>query len=106
MFVVTKQTIYECLEKQIFGVNERYKSNIEFITPGTIIFLYDSTDHIVYGAYEALTYPIKNVEPSIYIFLFSFLFSSHFSFLFLFLFLFLFIFSIYIFIFILIYVFQ
>lgn len=73
MFVVTKQTIYECLEKQIFGVNERYAGNIMFITPGTIIFLYDSTDHIVYGAYEALTYPIKNVEPSIYIFNYMFI---------------------------------
>lgn len=69
IFMIPGQNIFECLENLICGVSERNKDLISFVTPGTIIYLYETGSLKLYGPYEALTYPIRNVEPSIIIIL-------------------------------------
>lgn len=64
IFGCTSQTMDECLGRGIMGLPSHMKNAAECISPGSTIFLYNITDKLLFGIFEALTTPIMNIVPN------------------------------------------
>jgi len=54
----------ECLGRGIFGLPAHMKGAASCIKPGASIFLFNVTDRLLFGIFEALTPAIMNIEPT------------------------------------------
>lgn len=64
IFGCSSDTMDECLGRGIFGVPAHMASTAAVIAPGSAIFLFNVTDRLVFGIFEALTPATTNIEPS------------------------------------------
>ena len=63
IFGCNSQTMDECLGRGILGLPAHMKHPASGIKPGTSIFLYNVTDRLMFGIFEALTPATMNIEP-------------------------------------------
>jgi len=63
IFGCNSQTMDECLGRGILGLPLHMKLLASVIQPGSTIFLYNVTDHLLFGIFEAVTPAIMNIEP-------------------------------------------
>eukprot|EP00560_Eucampia_antarctica_P006014 CAMPEP_0197824334 /NCGR_PEP_ID=MMETSP1437-20131217/1593_1 /TAXON_ID=49252 ORGANISM="Eucampia antarctica, Strain CCMP1452" /NCGR_SAMPLE_ID=MMETSP1437 /ASSEMBLY_ACC=CAM_ASM_001096 /LENGTH=627 /DNA_ID=CAMNT_0043423919 /DNA_START=71 /DNA_END=1954 /DNA_ORIENTATION=+ len=63
IFGCNSQTMDECLGRGIFGLPAHMKHAASGIGPGSSIFLYNVTDRLLFGIFEALTSATMNIEP-------------------------------------------
>lgn len=63
IFGCNSQTMDECLGRGIFGLPEHMKHVAQGIQPGSTIFLFNVTDRLLFGIFEALTPATMNIEP-------------------------------------------
>lgn len=63
IFGCNSQTMDECLGRGIFGLPLHMKILASVIQPGSAIFLYNVTDHLLFGIFEAMTSAVMNIEP-------------------------------------------
>lgn len=54
----------ECLGRGVFGLPAHMKTAASCIKPGASIFLFNVTDRLLFGIFEALTPAIMNIEPT------------------------------------------
>ena len=54
----------ECLGRGIFGLPAHMKRAAACIKPGASIFLFNVTDRLLFGIFEALTPAVMNIEPT------------------------------------------
>lgn len=64
IFGCSSDTMDECLGRGIFGLPAHMKSAAEAIVPGASIFLFNVTDRLLFGVFEALTHAMMNIEPT------------------------------------------
>ena len=64
IFGCSSDTMDECLGRGIFGLPAHMKSAASCIVPGSTIFLFNVTDRLLFGIFEALTPAAMNIEPS------------------------------------------
>ncbi len=64
IFGCSSDTMDECLGRGLFGLPAHMKSAASFIVPGTSIFLFNVTDRLLFGIFEALTPAFMNIEPT------------------------------------------
>jgi cleavage and polyadenylation specificity factor subunit 4 len=64
IFGCSSDTMDECLGRGIFGLPAHMRSAASCIVPGSTIFLFNVTDRLLFGIFEALTPAIMNIEPS------------------------------------------
>lgn len=63
IFGCNSQTMDECMGRGIFGLPSHMKHAASAIQPGASIFLFNVTDHLLFGIFEALTPATMNIEP-------------------------------------------
>jgi len=63
IFGCNSQTMDECLGRGILGLPSHMKHAASSIQPGSSIFLFNVTDRLLFGIFEALTPAIMNIEP-------------------------------------------
>lgn len=63
IFGCSSQTMDECLGRGIFGLPAHMKHAASCIRPGSSIFLFNVTDNLLFGIFEALTPAIMNIDP-------------------------------------------
>eukprot|EP00979_Chaetoceros_neogracilis_P000673 scaffold162_cov267-Chaetoceros_neogracile.AAC.23 len=63
IFGCNSQTMDECLGRGIFGLPAHMKHVASGIKPGSSIFLYNVTDRLIFGIFEAVTPATLNIEP-------------------------------------------
>lgn len=63
IFGCNAQTMDECLGRGIFGLPSHMKHAAAGIRPGSTIFLFNVTDRLLFGIFEAVTPAIMNIEP-------------------------------------------
>ena len=63
IFGCNSQTMDECLGRGILGLPAHMKHAASNIQPGSSIFLYNVTDRLLFGIFEALTPAKMNIEP-------------------------------------------
>eukprot|EP00543_Licmophora_paradoxa_P015661 CAMPEP_0202473032 /NCGR_PEP_ID=MMETSP1360-20130828/89675_1 /ASSEMBLY_ACC=CAM_ASM_000848 /TAXON_ID=515479 /ORGANISM="Licmophora paradoxa, Strain CCMP2313" /LENGTH=299 /DNA_ID=CAMNT_0049099773 /DNA_START=12 /DNA_END=911 /DNA_ORIENTATION=- len=63
IFGCTSETMDECLGRGILGLPQNMKSAASSIRPGASIFLFNVTDRLLFGIFEALTPAAMNLEP-------------------------------------------
>lgn len=63
IFGCNSQTMDECLGRGIFGLPAHMKHAASGIQPGSSIYLYNVTDGLLFGIFEALTPAVMNIEP-------------------------------------------
>ena len=63
IFGCNSQTMDECLGRGILGLPAHMKHLSAGIKPGSSIFLYNVTDRLMFGIFEALTPATMNIEP-------------------------------------------
>ena len=63
IFGCNSQTMDECLGRGILGLPAHMKHPASGIQPGSSIFLYNVTDRLLFGIFEALTPATMNIEP-------------------------------------------
>ncbi len=59
----SRYTKKECLRDNIFGGTERYTSQVKDVSTGDILFLYDYSDGILHGVFEAISHSAKDIKP-------------------------------------------
>jgi hypothetical protein len=64
IFGCSEDTMDECLGRGIFGLPAHMKSSAKCIQPGATIFLFNVTDRLLFGIFEALTPATLNIEPT------------------------------------------
>lgn len=64
IFGCSSDTMDECLGRGIFGLPGHMKSAASCISPGATIFLFNVTDRLLFGIFEALTSPKLNIIPT------------------------------------------
>lgn len=64
IFGCNSQTMDECLGRGILGLPSHMKATASRIRPGASIFLYNVTDRLLFGIFEALTPAMNNIEPT------------------------------------------
>ena len=64
IFGCNSQTMDECLGKGIFGLPAHMKGAAACIEKGSSIFLFNVTDRLLFGIFEALTPARMNIEPT------------------------------------------
>lgn len=65
IFGCSSDTMDECLGRGIFGLPAHMKASATAaIVPGTTIFLFNVTDRLLFGIFEALTRSKMNIEPA------------------------------------------
>ncbi|EEC42902.1 hypothetical protein PHATRDRAFT_50624 [Phaeodactylum tricornutum CCAP 1055/1] len=64
IFGCSSDTMDECLGLGIFGLPSHMKAAASSIRPGASIFLFNVTDRLLFGIFEALTHAKMNIEPS------------------------------------------
>lgn len=63
IFGCNSQTMDECLGRGILGLPFHMKHAASCIQPGSAIFLFNVTDRLLFGIFEALTSATMNIEP-------------------------------------------
>lgn len=63
IFGCNAQTMDECLGRGIFGLPSHMRHVAAGIRPGSSIFLFNVTDRLLFGIFEAITPAIMNIEP-------------------------------------------
>eukprot|EP00970_Alexandrium_tamarense_P000851 scaffold97_cov193-Alexandrium_tamarense.AAC.20 len=63
IFGCNSQTMDECLGRGLFGLPAHMKIAAAGIRPGSSIFLYNVSERLIFGIFEALTPAIMNMEP-------------------------------------------
>jgi cleavage and polyadenylation specificity factor subunit 4 len=64
IFGCSSDTMDECLGRGIFGLPAHMKASASVIEAGTTIFLFNVTDRLLFGIFEALTPATMNIEPA------------------------------------------
>lgn len=64
IFGCNSQTMDECLGRGILGLPAHMKGAASCIKPGSSIFLYNVTDRLMFGIFEALTPAKSNIVPT------------------------------------------
>jgi len=64
IFGCNSQTMDECLGRGIFGLPAHMKRAASSIRPGSTVFLFNVTDRLLFGTFEAVTAAEMNVEPT------------------------------------------
>eukprot|EP00978_Attheya_sp_CCMP212_P009420 scaffold22306_cov55-Attheya_sp.AAC.2 len=64
IFGCNSQTMDECLGRGIFGLPAHMKRAASGIAPGSTIFLFNVTDRLMFGIFEALTPCTMNIDPT------------------------------------------
>lgn len=64
IFGCSSDTMDECLGRGIFGLPAHMKATASIIEPGATIFLFNVTDRLLFGIFEALTPATMNLEPT------------------------------------------
>ncbi|GFH59844.1 hypothetical protein CTEN210_16320 [Chaetoceros tenuissimus] len=63
IFGCNSSTMDECLGRGIFGLPAHMKHVASSIVPGSSIFLFNVTDRLLFGIFEAVTPAMDNIEP-------------------------------------------
>jgi cleavage and polyadenylation specificity factor subunit 4 len=64
IFGCSSDTMDECLGRGIFGLPAHMKLAASSIVPGSTIFLFNVTDRLLFGIFEALTGATMNIVPT------------------------------------------
>lgn len=64
IFGCSSDTMDECLGRGLFGLPAHMKPAASQIVPGSTIFLFNVTDRLLFGIFEALTPAALNLEPT------------------------------------------
>mmetsp|Transcript_55 Transcript_55/g.121 ORF Transcript_55/g.121 Transcript_55/m.121 type:complete len:670 (+) Transcript_55:256-2265(+) len=64
IFGCSSDTMDECLGRGILGMPMHMKGAAQSIVPGTSVFLFNVTDRLLFGIFEALTPARVNIEPT------------------------------------------
>ena len=64
IFGCSSDTMDECLGRGIFGLPAHMKPVAAQIQPGATVFLFNVTDRLLFGIFEALTPATMNIEPT------------------------------------------
>ena len=64
IFGCNSQTMDECLGRGVLGLPTHMKGAASCIKPGSFIFLYNVTDRLLFGIFEALTPARSNIVPT------------------------------------------
>jgi len=65
MFVCSKDTNAECLEKKLLGLPKMYLREVGALTPDTTaLFLFDMTERKLFGVFEAACQGASNIDPT------------------------------------------
>jgi len=64
IFGCSSDTMDECLGGGILGLPMHMKGAAQWIVPGTSVFLFNVTDRLLFGVFEALTPARVNMEPT------------------------------------------
>jgi cleavage and polyadenylation specificity factor subunit 4 len=64
IFGCSSDTMDECLGRGVFGLPGHMKAAASTIVPGSTIFLFNVTDRLLFGIFEALTTAQLNIEPT------------------------------------------
>jgi cleavage and polyadenylation specificity factor subunit 4 len=64
IFGCSSDTMDECLGRGMFGLPAHMKMAAAIIVPGSTIFLFNVTDRLLFGIFEALTPAMMNIEPA------------------------------------------
>jgi hypothetical protein len=64
IFGCSSDTMDECLGRGIFGMPAHMKASAQWIVPGSSVFLFNVTDRLLFGIFEALTPAAINIEPT------------------------------------------
>lgn len=63
IFLCSDQTEQECLEKSLFGGQEKYQGRVKGLQPGHTLFLYNYKSKKLHGVFKALTEVKKDIIP-------------------------------------------
>lgn len=63
IFMCNNETMPEDLERQLFGLTQRYQDSVRAITPGLPLFLYNYSTKYLHGVYEATSDGGLNIDP-------------------------------------------
>lgn len=66
IFGCSSDTMDECLGRGLFGLPAHMKAAAAVIRPGATIFLFNVTDRLLFGIFEALTPAAMNIVPVAY----------------------------------------
>lgn len=64
IFGCSSDTMDECLGRGIFGLPAHMKAAASSIVPGSTIFLFNVTDRLLFGIFEAISPSIENIVPT------------------------------------------
>ena len=64
IFGCSSDTMDECLGRGIFGLPAHMKAAAKWMTPGSTVFLFNVTDRLLFGIFEALTPAGMNYEAT------------------------------------------
>lgn len=64
IFGCSSDTMDECLGRGLFGLPAHMKAAAQWIVPGSTVFLFNVTDRLLFGIFEALTPAAMNLEPT------------------------------------------
>jgi hypothetical protein len=64
IFGCSSDTMDECLGRGLFGLPAHMKAAASWIVPGSTIFLFNVTDRLLFGIFEALTPAELNIVPT------------------------------------------
>lgn len=64
VFGCSQETMDECLGRGVFGLPASMKAAAAIIKPGCSVFLFNVTDRLFFGVFEALTSAAMNLEPT------------------------------------------
>lgn len=64
IFGCSSDTMDECLGRGILGMPMHMKAAAQWIVPGSSVFLFNVTDRLLFGIFEALTPARVNIEPT------------------------------------------
>lgn len=64
IFGCSSDTMDECLGRGLFGLPAHMKAAAQWIVPGSSVFLFNVTDRLLFGVFEALTPALSNIEPT------------------------------------------
>ena len=64
IFGCSSETMDECLGRGLFGLPAHMKPVASQIQPGSTVLLFNVTDRLLFGIFEALTPALMNIEPT------------------------------------------
>ena len=64
IFGCSSDTMDECLGRGLLGLPAHMKAAAQWVVPGSTVFLFNVTDRLLFGIFEALTPATMNLEPT------------------------------------------